>query len=435
MRAAQTALDVTSHNIANAGVEGYSRQRVNLSSRPAHLRGGVILDGGVNIEGVSRISDRWVARHIRNQLTEQSYHEALLGRLKDVEAVLDDTADAGIANALGGLFNSLAALADKPEDHGVRGDVLSAAKVLSSRFATASSRITAIARENRLELDYVVERINQNLEAVASLNGQISAGMAGRDNVGDLQDARDRVIAELSRDLGVSVTLTDDERFATVSLDGKSLVLDVVAQRISLNGGGVYLEGTTTLLPVDDGRLGAMMELRDTTLPSYSADLDTLAATLIARFNTQHRAGTGLNGSTNLDLFSGTGAATMGVALTDPSDVAASATGAPGDHGNARALQALRTTPLLGPAGGLTFEEYHSDLIAALGSEVASSDSLFDGLSRLVSELENSRDAVHSVSLDEEMTNLIRFQQAYGAAARIVSAVDELMQTVINLGR
>lgn len=437
LRAAQASLDVAAHNIANAGVEGYTRQRAKLVAREAHARYGApaLLDGGVVVEGIERISDRWIARHLRTQLSDQAYQHQLLGRLGSLEAALNDTDDAGIGAAFNTFFASLSDLSDNPENYGVRVTVLSSAKILASRIQSANSRIEVLQIENRNELEAAVDGLNRDLGKIGDLNQRISFGMAAGDNVSDLQDERDRLLSSVAERVGGQITLTGDEKLASITVGGTTLLLGRDPVELGVNAGGVFVQSTGSPVNIQAGSVAAMLELRDTILPQYAADLDTLAAAVITDFNAVHAAGFGTNGATGLDLFGGSDAGDIAVSLTNPADLAASATGAPGDHDNARALLGLRDNPTLGTGGTLTFEEWYQEIVGGLAGEVSAARSLSDGLDILVDNLKNNREAVHGVSLDEEMTDLIRFQQAYSAAARVIQVVDELMESVLAIGR
>lgn len=434
MRAAQAGLGVTSHNVANSSVEGYTRQRLVLTTRQARFAGRVMINGGVTVAGVERVADRFVTRHIQAQITQQSYYQTLQQQLGEIETVFNEADDQNLAAAFNGFFDGLSQLSTQPESYGVRLTTVQAAELLTSRLRSMRQQLGIIDRETRVSIGYEVDRVNGLLQRVAALNGQIAAGVHIGSNVSSLQDERQQVLEDLASSLGASVFVAPDESTANVSLGGVPLVLGAEATRLEVDSTGIHVVGSTTNLSVDGGALGALLEMRDGALPRYTNHLDTIAAALIANFNPVHAAGFGLNGSTGDDLFVGTDARDITVnaaVIADPNRLAASTTGAPGDSGNAKALLALRNAPAIGTQ---TIEEYYDGVVGGIGSEVQTADMQAKSLGTLLSQLRDRRDSTNSVSIDEEMTSLIRYQQAYAASARIISMIDEMMRIVANLG-
>lgn len=435
MRAAQLAMDITSHNIANASTKGYARQRVNFAAKAGYLGRTSLIGGGVEIASVQRISDRFVARQIRQQLGESGYYGALEARLGDVESVFNEADDNGIQAAFGDFYSGLAIVAAHPEDTGVRVTALNSGQILATKLRGAHERLMSLDRENRLQLDFAVTQVNANLERLASLNAKI-AGTAQLGNaVADLQNERDQVLEEIAKALQPLISVSQDDGAATVTLQGQSLVLGAESVQLEVTGAGLFIKGTSIQLTAGQGELGAMLELRDSTMPGYLNDLGTLASAVITDFNAVHAAGYGLDGTTGVNLFSGNGASDIEInpaLLAAPRQLAASSNGAPGDIATIEALLALRDQASV---NGVTHEEYYAQIVGAVGAEMKSATDNQRSIQSILTSLENRRDAVQGVSLDEEMTDLIRLQQAYNAAARVVAIVDEMYQVAVNLGR
>jgi flagellar hook-associated protein 1 FlgK len=187
------------------------------------------------------------------------------------------------------------------------------------------------------------------------------------------------------------------------------------------------------------GRLGGLVQLRDTTLAGYRQTLDDLAGALITEVNALHRTGFDLDGNAGGVFFEpdppGSGAASaiqVSAALAaDPRLLAASGDGAPGDNAVALALADLREQPLAA-LGDSTFAAAHGDLIAQMGLDAASAQTQRDASELFLSSLEARRDAVSGVSLDEEAADLVRFQRSFEAAAKFLRAVDEMTRVVLE---
>ncbi len=184
------------------------------------------------------------------------------------------------------------------------------------------------------------------------------------------------------------------------------------------------------------GKLGALLRSRDEVIPRYKSALDEIARSLVEAVNATHKSGYGLDGSTGEDFFDPAGltAGTINVAaaiLNDLDLIAASAAGPVGDGDNALAIAGLRSQPIT--AGGSTVDEYYNSLVGTLGVESSAATAHRQREEVLVLEIDNRRESVKGVSIDEEMTNLIATQHAYEAAAKLVSVVDEVMDTLLNM--
>jgi flagellar hook-associated protein 1 FlgK len=197
---------------------------------------------------------------------------------------------------------------------------------------------------------------------------------------------------------------------------------------------------------IEGGKLKGWLEVRDGYAADYINQLDTLAQSIVTEVNTRHQSGYGLtsdplSGSpvTGQDFFVGTGttAASMAVdpgILNDVNRIAAATTAAtvPGDNGNAVAIAALPSQATMS-AGQATFNDFYSALVGRVGSDVRNASVNHDYEASMVNQLENYRESVAGVSLDEEMINLVKYQHAYEAAARVITTVDEMLDTLLNM--
>jgi flagellar hook-associated protein 1 FlgK len=198
-------------------------------------------------------------------------------------------------------------------------------------------------------------------------------------------------------------------------------------------------DGNTTNInaEISGGKLKGLLEVRDFIISDYLTRLDTLAGTLMTDVNLQHQSGFDLNGTGNEVFFTGTGTAAdlevnpNIVADTDLIAAAAEATTVPGDSRNAVEIAKLQYALNMG--GTQSYNDYYGSIVRDVGNEVLKSEAYYNHQSDMMVQLENQREAVSGVSLDEEMINLIKFQNAYTAAARMITTADEMMQTVLQM--
>jgi flagellar hook-associated protein 1 FlgK len=436
LRSSQLAIDITAHNVANANVEGYSRQRPVAVTKLAQTSSQTFVGSGVDVQKVERLSDRWTAGHLRTEVAEQGYYDTLHERLSEVEAVFNETNTKGLGDALNTFFQSVAQLVDQPESPGHRAMVLANGDLLAARLRNADRQLRVIERDTRAQIASQVGVANQLLDQVALLNRQIVGAGGSRADTNGLQDQRDGLLRKLAETLGAR-TLIDEDNSAVVSVEGTSLVLGGDALLLSYGGSGFTIAENGQQIAVTKGQLGAMHEAVDQQngiLGQYVSDLDTMASTLIDRLNTLHSAGYGLDGSTGRDFFVGTNAGDIAVnpdLQAHPERFAASANGAAGNAEVARAIAGVRDEPLL-PGGG-TIDSYYEAVVGSIGVETAAAKAQSEGLNSVVDQIVTHSESLKGVSLDEEMTNLIRFQQAYNASGRVVQIVKEMTDALLAL--
>jgi flagellar hook-associated protein 1 FlgK len=272
-----------------------------------------------------------------------------------------------------------------------------------------------------LNVTDTINQVNSIGSQIAQLNDAIAKATASGDTPNDLLDKRDVMIDQLSQ-LG-NVTLTNTTLGQVdVAIGGAALVTGATSATLA----------ESDMTSLTSGKLAGLIALRDTTIPGYQSQLDTLASTLITATNTQHAAGFDLNGNPGGAFFSGTSAATIGVsaAITaNPALIAASGNGTPGNSDNALALAGIRNQALIGAS---TIDTAYSQLVTKVGSDTQQAHTSLATAELLTNSLQDKRDSVSGVSLDEEMTNLVRYQRGYQASSRAMSAMDDMLDTLIS---
>lgn len=198
----------------------------------------------------------------------------------------------------------------------------------------------------------------------------------------------------------------------------------------------VYSQGNDITSEITSGQLGGTIQARDQEIPETKAALDTLAAGLANAVNTVQAGGFDLNGKAGTNLFtpppvSGVGAAAaLSVAITDPALIAASSDGTVGSNGNAQAMYALSSLPLV---NGQSPIDNYSGIVFDIGNDAANASAESSASSLVVQQLTDQLSSVSGVSLDEEAANMVRYQDAYQASAQVITTINDMMYTVVNM--
>lgn len=447
--ASQSAVNVTAHNIANVNTPGYTRQEAILRiATPIVPVAGGYIGMGVNVSSIERRYDRFISGQLLGQ--EQNYGKSSVMDqvLGQVEQVFNDAGGAGLSDSLNAFFDAWRTLSSTPEDTAKRTVLISDANTLVGTMKQMESGMLGTIKEMNGEIVDVAVRVNDIATDIARLNAQIvqieSGGGSAKAN--DLRDARDGLVTELSG-LAEIGTLEDRNGSLTVTLGMRNLVDRETVNRVTTFPGvsgdvRLSIDGVDVTPRITNGRLGGLLAAREAVESGPLADLRRLAAALTNGMNLLHRAGVGLDGTTGNDFFTplsppltdADAISNFGVAVSDPRKIAAAsaASALPGDNTNALRIAGLADASVAS-LGNATFSGYYGALVADVGklARNASDLSQFDG--NLRSELLNRRESASGVSLDEEATNLIAFQRAYEAGAKIIQITDELLQTVLKL--
>ena len=441
--AQQRALDTTAHNIANANTVGYTRQEAVLAPTRPYTEPAVSrppqagqIGTGVDVVEFRRIRDEFIDVQLRAQTMRKGYAEARRDGLEQVELTLNEPSDSGIGALMSRYWATWQDVSNTPEDIATRQALVQNGSALGDGIRTLESQLSTIESQTGQNVVLTINEINSIASDVRNLNDSIRRSLIVGDQPNDLLDQRDVQLDRLGA-LGAVITSDGDGDGAlTVTLNGVTLVDDLTAYTVSETAGN--LENVALVESVSlagkTGKLAGLVELRDTTIPSYRAQLDAIASELITQTNSRHAAGFDLTGAAGGIFFTGTGAADIDVSaalIGSPSLVAASGNGQPGNADNALALAALRTTPLAG-LGGASIQDAYSQLVTTIGSDAREAERTLDNSTILSDGLEGRRQSVSGVSLDEEMAGLVRFQRAYQASARALSAMDEMIDILVN---
>jgi len=443
----QRAIDVTGHNIANVNTPGYSRQRVNMQTNtPIPFSPGQI-GTGVNAVEIQRIYDRFLGVQISNENQNLGRWEAQKDRIEKVEMILDETSGYGLSQAMSEFWNAWQDLANKPSGHTERTLLKTKSDILANTFNKICSDLQQIQKDTDDSIKGTIQEINLVTDQIADLNQQISQIEVTGQNANDLRDSRDLLLNELSSMIDITTSEGDNGQVSVFVSGGRPLVQGNSSWDLSTeaNVSGlqdiVWLDGSGSSANITNsisgGRLKGWIEARDASVPGYLNRLDDLAATVISEVNTLHQGGFDYNRNPGEVFFTGTSASQIAVnpnIVNDVHLIAASGTpgGVPGDNSRAIAIADLQYA-LTMSGGTATFDDYYNSVVSDVGNDVQTASTNFDHQTSMVNHLDNYRESISGVSLDEEMINLIKFQHAYDAAAKLITTVDELLNTVINM--
>lgn len=448
LRAHERAIGVTGHNIANVNTKGYTRQAPVLTAARSDAEG---FGTGVEARNITRAVDPFLeARRLASAsaLGGATTDRQILDRLQ----ALFPVGDGGIGNALADFFAAANGVANSPQDLASRNELLEAGNALATQLRNAAGGIQTLQREADQRLAQAAFDANSVLQHVAHLNREIVAAERSGRETADLRDQRQVALGDLASQLSIQVVELDDGLVNVFAASGQGLVLgaDAVtlttetdATNLGLDGiplsriGATLGDGSVvSLAGAVGGTIGALLALRDDTLPGDAADLDRLAQALRDGVNAvqTNPAGRDLTGAVGGTFFSGAGAADLRVDLADPRAIAAAIGANPADNANALALVDVGHQHFAS-LDDATLSEFFATAHARVGEQARRADESAAIQESVAAGLGAQREAISGVSLDEEFTDLIRFQRGFQAAAQLINVSNGLLEDLIGLVR
>ena len=435
----QGALDATSNNIANVNTPGYTREVAQFGENGETQSGDDVAGGGVTLEGLQSVRDELLNIQIQQQTSQQSSADAQSTSLQQVQTYFTTNGD-DIASELTALSSSLAQLSASPSSASAQLGVLSAGRNLADAFNTTAQGLTTAQSDADQQVTQTVSQINSLTQQIAQLNGQLSQVPAG-ENGGTTQDQLDQLVQQLSGLTNVSITQTSDGETITTG-NGTPLVMGNQSFTLQTTTGSDGFQqvldsnGNNITTSISGGTLGGAIEVRDQTIPGLLSQLNTLASQFGTAFNNAQAQGFDSNGNAGANFFTiptnpNDAAAGISVALTNPTQVAISSDGSAGSNGNIANLSAALTNAL--PSGESAANAYAS-LVFSVGNAASNASTQSTAIGQNLTQLTTQQGAVSAVDINEETTNLMRFQAAYEAASRIVSTVQVLDNAALNMG-
>lgn len=474
--ASKKSLEVTGHNISNVNTDGYSRQKVAQTTAIPVSTAGFVQGTGVRIDGINRINDEFIDKRLNSAVSSSKYYDARSEHLDQIEGIFNEVDSEGLNQILNKFFNSFRELANQPENETIRSVVRDNASLVVKDFRRIRETLDLQAGNIDRKIITTVSDVNQILTHVADLNGKISSIEVQQGESGDLRDQRDIALKNLSEHLKIH-TYTDEKGRYVVSAQGiGTLVTGLHVQELATiskgkSGSSNNMNGSVEVVlkdrpsqPITDkfqgGTLSSIAKVRNEDLRKLQDDMDGIAYKFATSVNSIHKQGfvnrqitIGPDGSplkidakgltTGLDFFTQPLEKEGAAGLIDLSDAvkedlsniaAALSPNAPGDNRVAIAISKLQHERIAGD-DAVTLEEKYLQTIGSIGLQTGKARLDAEQSTGLLAQANNIRERLTGVSIDEETANMVRFQHAYEASAKIMQAADEMFKTVLELKR
>ena len=461
----QSAIHTTGHNIANANTKGYTRQRVNFQTTtpyPVPGRNQPQIPGqigtGVEAGSIDRIRTQYLDAQYRSENSKAGYWNTATEAFSRMEELMNEPSENGLSHTMNEFWDALQVLGNNPENTGARSVVAQRGQAVAETFNYISNTLESIRSDLNNQIDVTVKDANSLIERIGELNQQIQQIEPHGYVANDLYDERDRLIDELSQIVNIEVSYRKSspsskdnaDGIATIELigsQGEKLGVKLVdgekgeLQKLTYNNtdpSSVSVGEMGFPISGDNGSLNALIHAYDDHYPEMKMKMDEMAKVLQEQFNAIHQAGYDLNGENGVDFFKGETSGDLEVnpdILKDPTLIAVSGRDdKKGDGSNALKLAEILYEPLENTALGenTSINGFYQALIGEMGVKAQKANTMAKNTDILKTQIDGQRMSVSSVSLDEEISNLIKFQHAYNAAARNITTIDEMIDRIIN---
>jgi flagellar hook-associated protein 1 FlgK len=445
LRSANRSLSVTSNNIVNADTPGYSRQRIEKSPDGMQLDQAHV-GLGVNVEQVNRLRDEMNDVLLNKKQQDMGYLQKKAEVYEKLEASMVSDYGEDLDSQVSGLFDNFSDLASNPQDVSVRNNLISETQKFTSKMRETSQNIDETTDLVRDFAGKTLDAINGLLKDINELNGSIQQGEAKGQPDHTSLDHRVAKLNELSElvDFESQVTETGAVR---IQIGGHSVVdenkayplkaeVDNVNNRFRLRLGSGHVVKPT------GGRLGAEIEMYEEGIPDLKKKLDNLASTLVDEFNSLHSSGYGLEDNTQRDFFDPSGTTASSIQLNqtlvdNPNHIASSSVAGEAGNGEiASDIAALRNKKVIGDAtNNQKLTDYTVGVISEPGVKLSGINSTIDARDSEIQMLKKQQEETAGVNIDEELSRMIKFQNAYQGAAKVMSSAQQMYDTLISIVR
>jgi flagellar hook-associated protein 1 len=453
LQADQAALNIVANNTANANTVGYTREIANWQESDPLQVNVSTMGTGVQMVGPVSQRDRILEQSLQQQSQQAAAGQARLDALNSVQGVFSQsgssTSSGGIAAAISAYFNSIAQLESSPSSSSLRQQVLSAANTLAQSMQGAAKSVAVEKQSLDSQSLIVLQQVNALTKSIALLNNRIQQVSPSADP-GVLEDQRQQDLLDLSQLIGIHTISTGGNGITVTTSSGAVLVADNSAPPLTgsvINGVTHFLSGgtdITTHLASGGGKLGGMLAARDIDIPALQNSLDVLAYGISTTANAANHAGYDLAGAPGGDIFTplaivAGSAAGMAVILSDPSGIAAAGESAVpgvslGSSDNSNAVHMADATGQL-VAPGQTATSFYSSFITGLGSQIQSLVAQNAAQQASLTQVQNQRNALSTVDLNEEASAMMNLERSYQAASKVFSILNSVMSSALNLGQ
>lgn len=442
----QMAIDITGANISNVDTPGYTRQQVLLKSYGNVSVSGNSAQIGVGVSRIERAYDSHLESQICDQQQNMGYSDAMLQGLQNIEVMLDDTSGGGINDQLNQFWASWQDLAKNPGGRVERSALVSAGESLTAAFGSFRDSLYTINTDLNRSITDSVSQINDKIAEITDLNARIMGTNGERGDTNDLLDKRGQALKELSALVDITSFQGEDGAVNVFLSNGQPLCQGLLGQTFSVqrnvDGNSEVYTSNQPDQTVNDailkGKLGAYLELQGQIVPQYTAAIDDAARTLADRVNELHSSGYDAYQNTGTDFFvvgnPGNPSGTLKVnaaIVADANRIAASAS-VSGDSEIANQIGSVQDELLLNHQSA-TINSALASLVGDIGHRVSSAQTDSDHQTLIANQLDNQRESLSGVSLDEEMIHLIKYQMGYNAAGKLCTTVNEMLDTLMGI--
>ena len=459
MVAAKAQMNTTSHNIANANTEGYSRQRTDQAADQAVPHGNHSFIGrGVLLERTHRINDEYVEKQLRNVGRELGNLEEKDFALKQTEDIFNEMGGEGLNRMVSKFFNDFRKLANDPDSEAVRHAVRESSEAMINDFHRVRGQVEELRSHLDARIEGYTREVNSLTTELRDINQKIKVLEAGGAPANDLNDHRDLIVKKLNGYLDLQ---SHKDKDGAINLDVRGigpLVNGPTAETFSVHRSPRDNEGKDDNVlsvhstgsargdvthTIKGGKLGALLEVRDGNLTGVLGRLDELAKAITDSVNAVHVEGFNREGEKGNLFFRALGtqeraAKEFGLSeavKADVNNIAAAAAGdAPSDNRVAVAISQIQNMRLMND-GKSSVDDFYNSIVSDVGVAAGRTRGSLVQQKDIEQNLNKVREQNSGVSLDEETANLMQFQHAYDASARVISVADECLKTVLALGR
>ncbi len=436
----QTGLSVVNENVANVNTPGYSRKRIVFAPGPYDQRPFGMLGTGAQIERVESIRDYFLESRIGQEYQAKGFYEGQQFGVSQLETIVGSSDGSGIPDQLSKFFDAFLELASEPSSSSLRQVAMTEGEQLAQTIRGTVDRLDSLDEANRSRIEDSVATVNGVLQRIADINVKLQPILKRGQDGGPLYDERAQLLNQLNEEMSVQVSVDQSYNMIISTTSGRLLLMgsDVtgLSTQKTMDGVSVMHEGTDITSEISSGKMGGLIDFQTSTLASTRTALNSLAAELASAVNAAHHNGVDLDGNPGGDFFTvtaGNEARSIDVALTDFRQLAAGAPGTGiGDGTNAQALADLRDAPIAG-LGNEAFGDYYSQIVFDVGMASRGIQANLSLQDKVLQQLENQRESVSGVSLDEEAVNLLQYQRSYQASSKLLRVLDSLLEETLNI--
>ncbi len=476
LSASKTGIETTGHNLSNVNTEGFSRQRLIQTNNMPTLKNGMVQGSGVRVSGITRFNDIYIDKRLEGAISEHNFNETKASHLEQVEQVFSEINSEGLNTILNRFYNAFRELSNQPENETIRSVVRDSAKIVVKDFKRTRESLNEITASMDTKLVQEIDDVNVMINNIARLNNTITNMEASGDKVSDLKDQRDLLVRNLSESFGTNTYLDTKGQF-TVNIIGVGTIIsgttvqELAAGRVGKEDSPYGSDGSVQVFlkerptvsighKMSGGRISSLIKTRSEDIANFKKEIDDIAYEVVQTTNAIHRKGyvnrairIGPEGdpiqfdskgkTTNINFFKAPDErleAALKIELSDEvkddisNIITAINPNSPGDNRISLAISKLQHEKIFSE-GTKTVEEQYLSSVGRIG--VLSGKAKIDAEQSegIWTQAKSLRERLAGVSIDEETANLMKFQHAYEASAKMLKTADEMFDTVLNLKR